>query len=424
MTGADPSSGGASQADDDAVAHGAAPGRVSEAERLRRWRLVLGADGAPTDGSEEGAAVTVDGDDARIDAVLAALYDAATGDRRGRNRTGGLGRSAPGVARWLGDVRRYFPAPVVQVLQRDAIERLDLRRLLLEPEMLAAVEPDVQLAATLVELSRLLPDESRATARAVVARVVADLERRFADRTRAAVAGALARPRRTRRPRPGDIDWLRTIEANLRTWQPAQRTLIPERLVGYGRHRRGLARDVIVAVDQSASMAGSVVYSALFAAVLASMPTLRTRVVAFDTAVADLTHLAADPVELLFGVQLGGGTDIAQALAYCRQLVDRPAETVVVLVTDLFEGGSPEPLVARAAELARGGVTVVVLLALDDEGAPAYDHAMAARLAALGIPAFACTPAAFPDLLAAALRGGDLVAAAARHDVVPAATAP
>jgi Mg-chelatase subunit ChlD len=318
-------------------------------------------------------------------------------------------------------VRRYFPAPVVQVLQRDAIDRLDLRRLLLEPEMLAAFEPDVQLAATLVELSRLLPDESRATARLVVARVIADLQRRFADRTRAAVTGALARPQRTRRPRPGDIDWLRTIGANLRTWQPARRTLIPERLVGYGRHRRGLARDVVIAVDQSASMADSIVYSALFAAVLASIPTLRTRVVAFDTSVVDLSHLAADPVELLFGVQLGGGTDIAQALTFCQQLIERPAQSVVVLVSDLYEGGAPAPLVARAGELVRSGVTVVVLLALNDGGAPAFDHAMAERLAGLGIPAFACTPEAFPDLLAAALHHGDLAKAAARHDVIPAA---
>jgi Mg-chelatase subunit ChlD len=394
--------------------------RVSEAERLRRWRLVLGADGAPTEPGS-GQAVGVEGDDARIDAVLAALYDSAATDRRGRSRAGGLGRSAPGVARWLGDVRRYFPAPVVQVLQRDAIDRLDLRRMLLEPEMLAAVEPDVHLAATLVELSRLLPDESRATARAVVGRVIDDLQRRFAERTRAAIAGALARPNRTRRPRPGDIDWLRTIEANLRTWQPAERTLIPERLVGYGRHRRGLARDVIVAVDQSASMADSVVYAALFAAVLASMPTLRTRVVAFDTSVVDLTSLAADPVELLFGVQLGGGTDIGQALAYCQQLVERPAQTVIVLVTDLYEGGASGPMLARAAALARSGVTVITLLALSDDGAPAYDHALAEQLAALGIPAFACTPGAFPDLLAAALRDGDVVRAAAKHEVVAAA---
>src|SRR5215212_2558431 len=164
--------------------------RVSDPERLRRWRMVLGGADEGADGSATGVTgVQLDGNDERVDAALAAVYDSKPRARGGGGRSGGLGSSAPSVARWLGDVRRYFPAPVVQVLQRDAIDRLDLRRLLLEPEMLAAVEPDVHLAATLVELSRLLPDESRATARAVVGRVIADLQRRFADRTRVAIAG-------------------------------------------------------------------------------------------------------------------------------------------------------------------------------------------------------------------------------------------
>lgn len=379
---------------------------VSDTERLRRWRLVLG-------GGDDGTGASLTGADVRIDAALGALYDNAgetgTDGRSSRRpaRSGGLGRSTPAVTRWLGDIRRYFPTEVVQVLQRDAIDRLHLRQLLLEPEMLAAVEPDINLAALVVELGRLLPDESRATARQVVAHVVADLERRFAQRTRAAISGALARSSRTRRPRPGDIDWDRTIRANLRTWSPEHGTVVPEHLVGHRRRERLLARDVIVAIDQSGSMAQSVVYAALFGSVLASMPTLRTSVLTFDTAVVDLTAVAVDPVELLFGVQLGGGTDIAAALAYCQGLVTRPEDTVLVVVTDLFEGGDPEVALERFARLADSGVTVVVLLALSDEGAPAHDHTFAARLAEVGITAFACTPDAFADLMGAALSGQD-----------------
>lgn len=381
--------------------------RVSEAERLRRWRLVLG-------GGDDGTGASLSGADVRIDAALGAIYDvggsAPDEERRGRRtaRSGGLGRSTPAVTRWLGDIRRYFPTEVVQVLQRDAIDRLRLRQLLLEPEMLAAVEPDIHLAALVVELGRLLPDESRATARQVVAQVVAELEKQFAQRTRAAVTGALVRSSHTRRPRPGDIDWHRTIRANLRTWSPEYRTVVPEHLVGHRRRERSLARDVIVAIDQSGSMAQSVVYAALFGSVLSSLPTLRTSIVTFDTAVVDLTAVAVDPVELLFGVQLGGGTDIAAALAYCQGLVTRPADTVLVVVTDLFEGGDPEVALERFARLAESGVTVVVLLALSDEGTPAHDHTFAARLAEVGIHSFACTPDAFPDLMGAALSGQDL----------------
>ncbi|MFM2077064.1 MAG: hypothetical protein RJA49_954 [Actinomycetota bacterium] len=391
------------------------PGRVSPLERSRRWRMVLGGseDGEGSGGGVMGTAL--EGHDARIDAALAAVYDTQRGTRRGGGRAGGLGKSAPAVARWLGDIRRYFPSPVVQVLQRDAIDRLQLRQLLLEPEMLQAVEADLHLVTLLVELNKLLPDATRASARRVIATVVEQIEQRFASRTKQAVHGALARSQRTRRPRHADIDWGRTIQANLQHYLPEYGTVVPERLIGYGRRQRSLARDVIVAIDQSGSMADSVVYAAVFGAVLASMPALSTHVVAFDTAVADLTPVLHDPVEVLFGVQLGGGTDIAQAMGYCQSLVSRPAETVLVLVSDLFEGGNSALLHERVAMLRQAGVTVLVLLALSDEGAPAYDHHEAAALAALGVPSMACTPDAFPDLLAAALEGHDLARWANEH---------
>jgi hypothetical protein len=371
--------------------------RVSDHERMRRWRLVLGG------GDADGTGAELRGDDRRIDGALGALYDRWSPRGRGSGRSGGLSRSAPAVARWLGDIRRYFPTPVVQVLQRDAVERLDLHQLLLEPELLGELQPDLHLVTLLVELNRALPEETRATARTVIATVLAEIEARLADRTRQAVRGALARSSRTGRPRPADIDWPRTIHANLRHWLPEHRTVVPERLVGYGRHQRSLARDVIIAVDQSGSMAGSVVHASLFACVLSRLPTLRTSLVAFDTAVADLTPLLADPVDVLFGVQLGGGTDIGGALGYCRSLVTRPQDTVLVLVSDLFEGGSPGVMRARVAELVRDGVTVLVLLALSDDGVPAHDHHEAEALATLGATVTSCTPDEFPDVLAATL---------------------
>jgi Mg-chelatase subunit ChlD len=373
-------------------------------ERLRRWRMVLGA--GPDD-TADGTGVGLSPEDRRVDAALAALYDGGGGEGDGP-RTGGLGGSAPKVARWLGDIRQYFPTSVVQVMQRDAVERLGLTRMLLEPELLAAVEPDVHLVGTLLSLNGVLPEQAKKTAREVVRTVVTELQRRLADRTRAAVTGALDRSARTRRPRPADIDLARTIRANLRHFSPDLGTIIPERLVGHGRRRHSVQRDVILAVDQSGSMAESVVYAGLFGAVLASMPALRTRFVAFDTAVVDLTDELGDPVELLFGTQLGGGTDINRAVAYCQSLVARPTETLLVLISDLYEGGARAELLRRVAALVGAGVQVVTLLALSDSGAPSYDHDNAAALAALGVPAFACTPELFPDLMAAAIRGEDL----------------
>lgn len=387
--------------------HPSAP--PADGERMRRWRMVLGADSAESTGC------TLTGQDAAMDGALNALYGGGggkkPGGRGGGGRSAGLGASAPSVARWLGDIRTYFPGSVVQVMQRDAIDRLGLSALLLEPEMLEAVEADVHLVGTLLSLNKAMPETTKETARAVVRKVVDDLEKRLESRTRATLTGVLDRSARISRPRHRDIDWDRTIRANLKNYLtipgtdggPDTGTVVPERLIGYGRASQSVKKDVILCIDQSGSMAASVVYASVFGAVLASMRTLDTRLVVFDTAVVDLTDQLDDPVDVLFGTQLGGGTDINRALAYCQSKITRPADTVVVLISDLYEGGIRDEMLKRVAAMKASGVQFVTLLALSDEGAPAYDHEHAAALGALGAPAFACTPDLFPDIMAAAI---------------------
>lgn len=376
---------------------------IDSDERLKRWRLLLGGEAA------DGIGISLGGRDASMDRAMGALYDAGSGTRRG-----GLGASAPNAARWLGDIREFFPSSVVRVMQKDAIERLDLRSLLLEPEMLEAAEPDIDLVTTLMSLSGVIPQKAKATARVVVRKVVEDLKKKLDAPMKQAVTGALKRSTRTRRPRHNEIDWNRTIRANLKHYQPEYKTVVPEIRIGYGRKRSEL-RSVIVCIDQSGSMGQSVVYSGVFGAVLASIPAVRTDVVAFDTAVTDLTEKMTDPVDVLLGVQLGGGTDINRALTYCQTLVRKPADTILILITDLYEGGDAKEMIKRAAAMVSSGVKMVTLLALSDEGAPSFDEKNAAALAALGVPSFACTPDKFPDLMAAAIQKRDLAQWAAEN---------
>lgn len=384
---------------------------LTDDERLRRWRLVLGSDDA------DGTGLSLNGLDADMDGALTALYGANKGGGKGGGRPGSLGASSPNVARWLGDIRNYFPSSVVRVMQQDALERLNLRQMLLEPEMLQHIEPDVHLVANLLALGGVMPAKSKETARLVVRRVVQELERKLANPMRQAVMGSLNRATLNNRPRHNEIDWNRTIRANLKHYQPQYRTIIPETRIGYGRKRNAL-RDIILCLDQSGSMGASVVYSGVFGAVLASLPAVSTRMVVFDTAVVDLTEELSDPVDLLFGVQLGGGTDINRALSYCQSVVRAPHETVLVLISDLCEGGNRQEMLKRAASLVSSGVTIVALLALSDDGAPGYDHSVASAFAALGIPSFACTPDLFPDLMAAAIERRDLGQWAASHNIV------
>jgi predicted metal-dependent peptidase len=241
----------------------------------------------------------------------------------------------------------------------------------------------------------------------VVQTVVDELKRKLEQPTRQAVLGSLNRAARNRRPRHNEIDWHRTIRANLRHYQPEYRTIIPETRLGFGRKRSSL-RDIILCVDQSGSMATSVVYAGVFSAVLASLPAVSTKMVVFDTKVVDLSEKLADPVDVLFGTQLGGGTDINQALAYCQSLVRHPQETILVLISDLYEGGDAREMLKRVASLVAGGVQMIALLALNDEGAPMSDKKHAAAFATLGVPAFACTPDLFPDLMATAIQRQDI----------------
>ena len=364
-----------------------------EEELLKRWRLILGGDEA------DGTGVTLNLEEQRIDHSLEAVYDS---DRRG-----GLGSSAPKVSRWLGDIREFFPQTVVQVIQRDAIKRLNITSLLTEKEMLETVVPDVHLVATLMSLSRVIPEKNKEMARQVVRKVVDELLRKLSAPTQQAVTGALNRSARRRNPRYNEIDWKTTITKNLKNYQPEYKTIIPEVRIGYGRKRKAM-KDIILCLDQSGSMGTSVIYSGIFGSVLASIPAVNTRMVVFDTAVVDLTDDLQDPVDLLFGVQLGGGTDITRALTYCQGVITRPQDTVLVLVTDLYEGGDPREMRKKFVSLVNSGVQLIVLPALNDDGAPSYDKNHAEFLANIGVPTFACTPDKFPDLMAAALSKQDI----------------
>jgi hypothetical protein len=390
-------------------------------EYLRRWRLILGGDNA------DGTNYQLDSaSDIGIDGCLGALYEMehCSGQFNYEpkdNSKVGRGKSQPQVARWLGDIRNYFPQSVVQVLQNDAMQQPNLQqKMLLDPDVLAQTQADVQLLATLLALGKLIPDQTKDTARQVVEKVVAELLQKIEQHTVQAISGAINRSVRNRRPRHNEIDWNTTIRKNLQHYQPEYKTIIPETRIGFGKKTRRSLKDIILCIDQSGSMGTSVVYSGIFGAVLASLPAVSTRMVAYDTAVTDLSENLKDPIDLLFGVQLGGGNDTNLALKYCQSLITRPDDTVLVLISDLYEGGGePErQMRQRMTELVQAGVTFIVLLALHDDGTPSYERGNAQFLAQLGVAVFACTPDLFPDLMAAALTRQSLSEWAGKNNIV------
>ncbi len=376
--------------------------------QLKRWRLILGKQAQESLEPLGPGPLDLDHDEATMDEALAAIYD-ETDPSLDRRRGASSGPSSPRLAKWLGDVRTFFEEDVVTVIQQDAIERKGLTQLLFEPEMLKNVQPSVSLVSTLISLRGRIPERTKDTARMVVRAVVDRIRLELEQGIRQAVMGALNRNAHSPIPNAKSIDWRWTIGRNLRHYRPELQKIVPERVYFYARAQRTNHWTVIVDMDQSGSMADSIVYGAVMGSILASLPAVNTRVVAFDTEVVDLTEQCGnDPVDMLFGVQLGGGTDINKSVAYCQQFMTDPARTLFFLLTDLYEGGNETQLVRRLEHMVGSGVRVMCLLALCDSGVPSFDEGLAKKLAGLGIPCFACTPNKLPDLLEGALRGADL----------------
>jgi Mg-chelatase subunit ChlD len=385
----------------------AAPLTVRDRDALLRWRLALGPGAERSEPcflltklADPHGTSLADRAAADLDRALSFVYEERSTDLSG---------SRPYIPTWLGQLREFFSHEIVALVQKDAIERKGLTQLLFEPETLPLLEKNVGLVATLISARGLVPERAHDLARQIVREVVDELRQKLESSVRTAVLGAIRRDRSSPMHIARNIDWRRTIRSNLKGWDADKRRLVPERFYFHANQRRRHEWDVVLVVDQSGSMAESVVYSSVMAAIFASLDVLKTRLLLFDTEVVDVTPLLADPVELLFSAQLGGGTDINRAVAYAMEhMIERPEKTLFILISDLFEGGDKVGLLARMRELVDSRVKVMSLLALTDGGKPSYDHQLAGELYALGIACFGCTPALLVEAVERVLKGQDL----------------
>lgn len=372
---------------------------------LARWRLLLGRFAErPLAGTLEAAG----GAYRQMDQTLEFLYGreyagrgVRPGERRdGESREGGLGPTNLTVPRWLGQVRELFPRETCQLIQRHALERYGLRQLVTDPEVLRTLEPDYELLKTLLTFRELLHGQALELARRIIRQVVEEITRRLSLEVRQALWGKLSRQRRSPQRIWRNLDMRRTIRDNLRHYDPERKRLLARRLHFFSRVRPHMAWHIVMAVDCSGSMLDSVIHSAVMAGVFHGLPALRTRLVAFDTSVVDFSDQIADPAAVLMNVQLGGGTDIAQALRYCEQLVVAPTRTIVVLVTDFEEGGPSAPMIAAVRRLREAGARVLALAALDQQARPVYNEHIAEECAAAGAEVAALTPGRLAEWLA------------------------
>lgn len=382
---------------------------MSQEEHIQRWRLILGQESRARFEKMGNAELSPEQD--LMDQALAAIYNNTESGGFGSGGAGaGNGPSNPRISKWLGDVRSLFDKELVTVIQGDAMTRCGLKQLIFEPELLENLEPDVNLASTILLLKDQIPKRSKESVRLFIRKIVEEINKLLEQDIRRAVTAAINRRKHSPIPSAAALDYKTTISRNLKHYSRELHTIVPEHFYFFDRTSTTAANKwtVILDIDQSGSMGESVIYSSIVSCILASMSSLSTRIVAFDTNIVDLTEKSDDPVDLLFGFQLGGGTDIDKSVAYCQQYIENPSKTLFFLISDLEEGGNRAALLRRLEEMKESGVTVVCLLALTESGKPYYDASMAQKIAGLDIPCFACNPQMLPNLLERALRGQDL----------------
>jgi hypothetical protein len=369
-------------------------------DTLPRWRLALGRYAEESLGNGE---ETLSDSQLRMDRALDFLYSREYRERGQRDdvQEGSLGPSQIAVPTWLSEVRELFPRETVEVLEKHALERYGLEELVTDPETLRRLKPSTDLLRILLTFRGQMRGRVLDEARRLIRQVVEEIRAKLEPEVRNAFVGGLDRFRRGRVKTARNLDWRGTIRRNLRHWDPERKKLLVQDIRFFARRERRFPWTVILCVDQSGSMAGSVIHSAVMAGILAALPLLKVKLVAFDTSVVDLSGYVDDPVEVLMSVQLGGGTDIGKAMTYCEALVEDPTRTVVVLVSDFCEGGSPGRLLAVCRRLAAARVVLLGLAALDPGAAPVHDRAMADRLAGAGMEIAALTPRRLAQWLAA-----------------------
>jgi Mg-chelatase subunit ChlD len=374
---------------------------------LTRWRLVLGK-------TAEQHGISIDGDDtqaARIEALVGFLFGdsqgaGSSGQSRTGDRTGGRGPGhAMNVPRWVDEVGQLFPREAKEIMERELVNRRGLKELMQKPELLERIEPNKELVKTLLTHRDLMNENTRALARKIIQKVVDDLKKKLKVQIEPAITGAIRRDKHSPRRVYRNLDLNRTIRKNLHNYDKDSGKLLVDRIYFHAAERRSRPWHVIVAVDQSGSMLDSAIFSAVMASIFAELPAVRTSLFLFDTEVADLSDQVGQPVDVLLSIQLGGGTDITKALQYANQLVSQPARTIVVLITDFYEGGSESELVKQVKDMAQSGIRMIGLGALGYEARPEYNKTTAAKCRKVGMDILSCTPEKLAEAMAHIIRG-------------------
>ena len=382
---------------------------MTDPHTLARWRLVLGKTA-----EQHGISCGGDGDAERVEKLVGFLFEpgggkggrgGGGGGKSSSDRTGGKGGPQLTVPDWVDAVNELFPQQSKEVMQKELVRRRGIAEIMEKPELLEKIEPNLELVKTLLTHRDLLNPKTRVLARKIIEKVVEELKRKMQVQVEQAITGAIRRDRHSPRKVFRNLDLKTTIRRNLKNYDEKMGKLLVDRVYFYAAERKKKPWHVIVVVDQSGSMLESAIFSAVMASIFAELPAVKTSLVLFDTEVVDLSDQVGQPVDVLLSIQLGGGTDITKGLMYASELVRQPARTIVVLITDFYEGRPESDLVAQTRLMADGGIRMIGLGALGYDARPAYNKPTALKLKKVGMDILVCTPEKLAECMAQIIRG-------------------
>ncbi len=368
---------------------------INDLENLNKWRLILGKNSENHISFSGRYFENVSYQD--MESTLDFLYSHEFGDEL--VRTGGSGSSQLYVADWINEVRKIFPKKTVEVLEKQALDNFNMTELLTDKEVLQKMEPNTDLLKTILQFKNLMKNDVIIEAKRIIKKVVDEISEKLQTEVKKSLLGKLNRNMPSNVKSIRNLDVKRTIQRNLKNYDVENKRLVLKDLYFNSRTKRFNKWNIIIAVDESGSMLDSVIYSAVMAGIFAKLPMIETKLVIFDTQVVDLSSYVDDPVEVLMGMQLGGGTDIGKAVGYCETLCSNPHETIFVIVTDLYEGGNPNTLLKTCADIIGSGSKMIFLTALDRNANPAFDRNLGQKLANMGAFVGAMTPEELGDYI-------------------------
>jgi Mg-chelatase subunit ChlD len=378
---------------------------TTDPHTLARWRLVLGKTAEQHGISCEGI-----GEAERVEKLVGFLFEpgggkGGRGGGKSSDRQGGKGSPQLTVPDWVDAVNELFPQQSKEVMQKELVRRRGIAEIMEKPELLEKIEPNMELVKTLLTHHDLLNEKTRVLARKIIEKVVEELKRKMQVQVEQAITGAIRRDRHSPRKVFRNLDLKTTLRRNLQNYDEKTGKLLVDRVYFYAAERKKKPWHVIVVVDQSGSMLESAIFSAVMASIFAELPAVKTSLVLFDTEVVDLSDQVGQPVDVLLSIQLGGGTDITKGLTYANELVRQPSRTIVVLITDFYEGRDENDLVAQTRLMADGGIRMIGLGALGYDARPAYNRPTALKLKKVGMDILVCTPEKLAECMAEIIRG-------------------